>query len=116
MARVIFQGWEVFLIMLNPITPHLAEELWKIMGFDTTLCVQKWPLYDKSLSKQDFLTIAIQVNGKLKNTIKIDINDIQNKELIINEVKKVKNIKNLLDKKVPKNIIFIPGKVVNIVI
>ena len=62
------------------------------------------------------LTIAIQVNGKLKNTININKSEKDKKELIIAKVKEIDNISDLLANKKPKKIIFIPGKVVNIVI
>ena len=114
--EIITEGWESFLIMLAPITPHIAEELWKIMGNKGMICSKLWPSYDKSILKLDSLIIPIQINGKLKNTISIKKSEKGDKEAIISKVKEIENIKRILVDKTPKKIIFIPGKVINIVI
>ena len=72
--------------------------------------------YDKSILKLDSLIIPIQINGKLKNTISINKSEKGDKEAIISKVKEIENIKRILVDKTPKKIIFIPGKVINIVI
>ncbi len=116
LMNIVTAGWKDFLIMLSPITPHITEELWKTMGHDKMVSNYPWPNYDQSIIDMNALTIAIQVNGKLKNTININKSEKDKKELIIAKVKEIDNISDLLANKKPKKIIFIPGKVVNIVI
>ena len=76
----------------------------------------KWPLFNKNLLKSKNITLANQINGKLKNTLKINNTDINNEELIIKLAVNLENIKNILKNNSAKKIISIPGKVVNIVI
>ena len=102
--------------MLAPITPHISEELWKIVENRQELSIQKWPIADEYLLKNKKLTIAIQINGKLKNTIEINQEDANDKLMQEEEALNLNNIKNSLQNKKPKRIIVVPGKVVNIVI
>ena len=102
--------------MLSPITPHLAEELWSIMGQKEIICLEPWPSYDEFLIEEETIVLPIQINGKLKNTIKISNNEINQKDFILGKIKQIPNIKSILINTKPKKIIFIPGKVINIVI
>lgn len=60
---------EAFLLVLSPFAPHIAEELWEIMGHTHTLARQPWPSYDESLIIEDTFTLAIQINGKTRDTV-----------------------------------------------
>ena len=114
--NVIQEGLRNFLIMISPITPHLAEELWSIMGQKEIICLEPWPSYDEFLIEEETIVLPIQINGKLKNTIKISNNEINQKDFILGKIKQIPNIKSILINTKPKKIIFIPGKVINIVI
>jgi len=113
--QIILEGWKSFLIMLAPITPHITEELWKLINKNQSLFMQKWPSADEQLLKNKKIIIAIQINGKLKNTIEIDQENVSNKEMQESKALNLDNIKRSLQDKTPKKIIVIPGKVVNIV-
>ncbi len=65
--------FRTLLLMLSPFAPHLAEELWKELGFDGVgmACVQPWPIYDEAKTVASTVTLAVQVGGKLKGTIEV---------------------------------------------
>ena len=102
--------------MMSPITPHIAAELWKVIDNSSMLLDQKWPSVDKNLLKDKKLVIAVQINGKLKNTIEIEKKDASDKTLHKDKALALNNIKNAIINNAPKKIIVIPGKVINIVI
>ncbi len=105
---------KILLHLLNPIAPHITEELWKILGNHKILAHSKWPVTDKKLIKPKEIVIVIQVNGKLKDTITVEPDaSEENIKAIALENYKVK--KTIEDKKI-KKIIYIPYKVINIVI
>ncbi|MDO5569407.1 MAG: leucine--tRNA ligase [bacterium] len=101
--------------LLNPIIPFITEEIHSILtGRDTTIAYENWPLYDESKTKDDIVTIGIQVNGKLRSTISINVDDskeiIQKKALDDEKIKKY-----ILGKQVVK-VIVVVGKIVNIIV
>lgn len=105
---------ENFLLMLSPIAPHISEELWKILGKESLIVESDWPEIDKNALKAEEITLAVQVNGKLRSQITIDIN--MNKD----EIEKIA----LSDEKIRKytsgnkivKVIYVPRKIINIVI
>ena len=60
---------ETFTLLLAPLAPHVAEELWQILGHDETLAYEPWPTYDPALLKDDEIEIPVQVNGKLRGKV-----------------------------------------------
>jgi leucyl-tRNA synthetase len=105
---------EKFLLILAPFASHLAEELWQKLGHKTSIFKESWPEYDKNLIKEEFFELVIQINDKVRDRIKVGIDISQEKayELVKNQ-EKVK--KHLAGKKV-KNVIFIPKRLINIVV
>ena len=114
--QIILEGWESYLIMLSPITPHIAEELWKLMNPNSSILSQKWPDINEEILKDKKIVMAVQINGKLKNTIEIGPKEIANKSLQENKALDLDNIKKIILNKEPKKIIVIPGRVINIVL
>lgn len=101
-------------ILLNPVAPHLAEELWQILGHETLLTHQTWPTFDEHMLTENVVTYAVQLNGKLRKTVSVakDISEDDLKNQILNDpVLKI----FMADKEIKKWII-VPGKVVNLVI
>ena len=100
--------------LLAPFTPHVAEELWSVLGHEMPLYHEAWPTYDSEKILGDTMTIAIQVNGKLRDTL-VTARDIQ-----AEEVKKFAldrpAVKKWLEGKIPIKVIYVPGKIVNIVL
>ncbi len=101
------------LILLNPICPHIAEEGWHLLGFKTLIYEESWPEVDFKFLEKSKLTIPIQINGKRRGEINISIN--QNESEIEKLALAHKNISKFLTKE-PKKIIYIPNKIINIVI
>ena len=102
--------------MLSPITPHIAEELWKLMNPNSSILSQKWPEINEEILKDKKIVMAVQINGKLKNTIEIGPKEIANKSLQENKALALDNIKKAILNREPKKIIVIPGRVINIVL
>ncbi len=105
---------ERMLILLSPFAPHMAEELWQKIGHKESIFLEKWPEHSENLIKQETITLIIQINGRVRDTINVpaDIAEKEAKELTLTR-KKVKNY--ILDKEI-KRVIFVPGKLINIVI
>ena len=114
--QIVLEGWKAFILMLAPMTPHIAEELWKILEKNTNISNVSWPKEDRNLLKNNIITLAIQINGKFKSTLDINQSDKDNKDMIVNTILNMDNIKKALKNNEPKKIISVPGKVVNIVI
>jgi len=105
---------EKFVLTLSPFAPHLAEELWEKLGHSETLAYQPWPEYDPKLVVDDTITIAIQVNGKKRDTI--DVARELDKESLLESVKSLESIqRNIEGKSLVKEIV-VPGKLVNLVV
>ncbi len=103
-----------FVLILSPFAPHIAEELWQILGNKETLAYEPWPSYDKELVKENTITIALQVNGKLRDTIEVDAN--LEKEKILSLAKENEKIKKHIKEKEIKREILVPKRLVNFVI
>jgi leucyl-tRNA synthetase len=103
-----------FLIILAPFAPHLAEELWEKSGHTESIFQEKWPEYDANIICDEEIDLVIQVNGKVRDSVKVsaDISEEEATELAISSEK----IKKYLEKREPKKIIFIKGRLINIVI
>jgi leucyl-tRNA synthetase len=102
------------LLLLAPTAPHLAEELWTETGHAYSVHNQPWPKWDEGLAKEEEVTMVIQVNGKLRDkvTVPVSITEAEARELALNQEK----IKAYIDEKKVSRIIYIPQKLVNIVI
>jgi leucyl-tRNA synthetase len=100
--------------MLAPTAPHLAEEIWQKLGYAYSIHNQRWPDWDESLTKTEEITLVIQVNGKLRErvTVPASISAEEAKKLAADQDK----VKPFLEGKQVVNIIYVPGKLVNIVV
>lgn len=105
---------ESFIIMINPVMPHLAEELWAGLGHKTTLIDQEWPKYDESLLVADTFTIGVQVNGKVRASITLPADADQNmaQDIALAEEK----VQRAMDGKELRKFIYVPGRIVNVVV
>ena len=105
---------EGFVKLLSPVAPHIAEELWNRLGHTNTITYEAWPTFDESKLVEDSIEIPVQINGKVKATIQIS------KDAIENEVKAIvhenSNIQNQLKNKTIVKEIYIPNKIYNIVV
>ncbi|MGB1361256.1 MAG: leucine--tRNA ligase [Alphaproteobacteria bacterium] len=105
---------EKLIIMLSPITPHICEELWTVMGNDNSILDTSYPEYDEAKLVDDTVSIGVQVNGKLRGTI--DIAKDADKDSMIALAMEQEGVIRAIDGNEPKKIIAVPGKIVNIVV
>ena len=114
MRQTAHEAIEAILLMLAPITPHMCQYLWWKLYPSESIVDRKWPEADLSLLEDDNLNIAIQINGKLRAEIEIDKNcpDEEIKKTALDNDK----VKKYLEDKEVKKIIYVPGKIINIVI
>lgn len=104
---------ESFVTMINPMMPHLAEELWEQLGHTTPLTQTSWPKADPALLQDDTVTLAVQVNGKMRATITLPANADQ--KAAETEALAQENVISALEGKSVKKIIVVPGRIVNVV-
>lgn len=112
---ILFKSIEILIQILNPIIPHLTEELWQKLGHKTSLTEINWPIANKKFLKEDKTTLPIQINGKLKTTIEISLDNISNNEVEQIVLADPKVQKALASQKF-KKFIYIKHKIVNIVV
>ncbi len=104
-----------FIKLLNPLCPHVTEEIWhEKFGYKDTIAYEAWPEYDEDKATDNEKEIGVQVNGKLRASIKIMVDEEENsiKEKALNE----DNVKKHMEGKEVVKVIVIPGKIVNIVV
>ncbi len=102
-----------FVKLLNPICPHLGEELWNILGNKNTIAYEPWPVYDEEKIKEETFTLVVQVNGKVRGKIETDSNT--SKEEMEEKALEIDNVKKHLEGLEIVKIVTIPGKLVSIV-
>jgi len=105
---------EPLVLLLAPLTPHIAEELWEKLGYETSVVYAKFPIPDEIFLVEEEVEIPIQINGKLKSKIKVDSNATD--QILKGKALDDEKIQSLLGSNDPKKIIVISGKLVNIVL
>jgi leucyl-tRNA synthetase len=104
---------EIFVRLIGPMTPHLAEELWQALGHTTLVADAAWPAAEDALLVDDTVTVAVQLNGKLRNTLLLP------KDAPKDQAEKaalaLPEIVRALAGKVPKRVIVVPNRIVNVV-
>jgi leucyl-tRNA synthetase len=112
-GEVYREGLEILAQLLGPMMPHLAEEMWQTLGGHELLADQRWPNADPKLARDEQVTIAVQVNGKLRATFDIprdtDSNAVENAALALPQVAR------WLDGQPPRKVIVVPNRIINIV-
>ncbi len=107
------QQFETFIILLAPLAPHIAEEMWQNLGHKDSVTTQTWPTYDASKLIDDMITIVVQVNGKVRANLEVskDISEDEAKAAALADV----DVQKWLDGKEPKKVIYVKGKLVSVV-
>lgn len=103
-----------FLILLNPFAPHITEELWEMCGYKGQVAQQKWPVFDESKCQDDVVEIAVSIGGKVKSRISIPADCDQ--ASAIAAAKEDSRVAELIAGKQIVKEIYVPGKLVNIVV
>ena len=106
--------YKTFLALLNPFAPHITEELWQQMGETGLLSVAPWPTYDEAKTVESMVELAVQVNGKLKCTIKLAVD--ADKQTAIDTALAEEKVQHAIEGKQIVKQIVVPGKIVNLVV
>ncbi len=104
---------EVFVLLISPFAPHIAEELWQRLGHAKTLAYEVWPSYDQSMIVEDSWTVSVQVNGKLRGTLEVSKTASQNEVLAM--ARALESVQRNIEGKTVRKEIYVPGKIVNFV-
>ena len=105
---------EAFVQMLSCICPHIGEELWQLLGHEETIAFAPWPSWNEEMIREDTIQIPVQVNGKVRATIEIGVNEEQ--EAVLAKAHEMRNVQvSIADRTIVKEI-YVKGRIVNIVV
>jgi leucyl-tRNA synthetase len=105
---------ETMMQLLSPLAPHITEELWHLTGHSDSIHTGDWPAYDEALTKDETFTLVMQINGKVRERVEVaaGISEAEVRELVVNNPR----ITTFIGETTIQKIIYIPGKLVNIVV
>jgi leucyl-tRNA synthetase len=108
------EAFEIYLKMLAPVAPHISEELWMRLGKPYSIHIQKWPVVDEDAAREDEITLVVQVNGKLRDrvTVPADVSEADAKAAALAS----ETVKKHLEGKTPRQVVYVKGRLVNIVV
>jgi leucyl-tRNA synthetase len=113
-AAVKREALETLVLLVGPMMPHLAEELWSQLGHETLVANTAWPVFDEALTVDNSVKLAVQVNGKVRDTIEVA------KDMPKDEIEKIalanEKVIKFIDGKTIRKVIVVPGRIVNIVV
>ncbi len=104
---------EKYVTMLAPMAPHVCEELWRALGHDRSIHLEPWPRYDPELTREDIVTVVVQVNGKVRDRLQVDAG--AEEEQVRARALESEAVKRHLGGKQPTKIIYVPDKMLSIV-
>jgi leucyl-tRNA synthetase len=113
-AAVLKYSIEHLIIMLSPFVPHIADELWETIGFSGRLFEHPWPEFDPTWAQDSKVTIAVQVNGKLRATIEMpkDTGQAEAETAAYSDT----NVKRFMEGVSIRKVIYVPNKIINIIV
>jgi leucyl-tRNA synthetase len=112
-GAVLREGIEAATRLLGPMMPHLAEEMWQTLGYAELIADAPWPVADPDLARDEQVTIAVQVNGKLRGTVELPrdaaAGEVEEAALALPQVSR------MLEGRAPKKVVVVPNRIVNLV-
>ena len=105
---------ETFILLLAPMTPHIAEELWQRLGHDSSVLDAPWPAWDEALAADEVVTVVIQVNGKLRDRLEVPVGAASDDVVAL--ARAAHNTVRFLEGKQIVKEVYVPGKLVNFVV
>ncbi|WP_394012226.1 leucine--tRNA ligase [Anaerococcus cruorum] len=114
LGKITKADFKTYILLLNPVAPHLTEELWELAGFEGKLNEVAWPSYDEDKLVLDEFEMPVQVNGKMRGKVLMAMD--ANEDDAIAAAKSDNNISSHLEGKEIRKIIYVPGKILNIVV
>jgi leucyl-tRNA synthetase len=108
------EAQDIYLRMMAPVAPHLSEELWERLGKPYSIHTQSWPDVDEAAAHEDEVTLVVQVNGKLRDriTVPVDVSEQDAKAAALAS----EAVQKHLEGKQPKQVVYVKGRLVNIVV
>ena len=113
-ASVLREAIETTLLLLHPMVPHITSELWEQLDNKEPIWMMKWPQANEDVAKEDTITIAIQVNGKLRGKVEVPAN--ATKEQVEQAALKESNVERYISGKEIKKVIYVPNRLINLVV
>jgi leucyl-tRNA synthetase len=112
--RLISECVEVLPLLLSPVAPHLAEEMWELLGHAMSIYREAWPIVDESAAAEEMVTVVVQVNGRLRDrlTVPVETTEAEIERLALGSERIAAEIAGRSVRKV----IIVPGKLVNVVV
>lgn len=107
---------EPFIKLLSPFAPHIAEEIWSRFGHDESLAYEPWPELNEEYLKSDTIDMPVQVNGKVRANITVPADKAKDKDFVLALAKQQENVERYLDDTTIVKEIFVPGRIVNLVV
>ena len=114
LGKITKKDFKTYITLLNPVAPHMTEELWEMMAYEGELNQTTWPSYDEDKLSFDSFEMPVQINGKVRATVMMDKD--ASKEDVIKSAQEDNNIKSYIEGKEIRKIIYVPGKILNIVV
>ncbi len=114
LPKVPLEAARVFALLLSPFAPHLGEEIWQRLGFATSLAHEPWPTFDAELVKDDVIEMGVQVNGKFRATVTLPVDATE--EVARAEAMRDAKVASYTDGKTIKKVIYVPGKILNLIV
>jgi leucyl-tRNA synthetase len=111
---VVQEALELAVLMLSPMVPHVAHELWQSLGHDSAPVNVGWPAVDPSALVEESIEIVVQVNGKLRGRVRVPAD--ADREAIEREALADANVRRFVGDQAPRKVIVVPGKLVNVVV
>jgi leucyl-tRNA synthetase len=105
---------ETFVLMIAPLAPHLAEELWQALGHPDSLAYEPWPLFDEKYTREDTVEMPIQINGRLRSRLVASVSAA--KEELEQAALADSKVRKYIEGTTVKKVIVVPSKLINIVV
>jgi len=113
-VKISKKGFETLLILLSPFAPHIAEELWQRLGHVSSIFLAPWPKGDSTKTLLEITNIAVQVNGKVRAIIAVTPG--MTEDDVKGQARESKQVKAYTEGKTVKKVIYVPGKILSIVV
>ena len=114
LGKITKKDFKTYITLINPVAPHMTEELWEMMAYEGELNQTSWPSYDEDKLSFDSFEMPVQINGKVRGKVIMDKD--ASKEDAIKSAQEDNNIKSYIEGKEIRKIIYVPGKILNIVV
>jgi leucyl-tRNA synthetase len=111
---VLREGLETVARLIGPMMPHLAEEMWQRLGHETLLAETSWPEADEFLLEEDTVTVAVQVNGKLRGTVRLPMDS--DRESATSAALDLDNVVKAVGGRPVRKVIVVPNRIINVVV